>query len=104
MTLSDIYRNKVELANQSRFAADIEQNYEEKLQRRENTLHLQGDANAIAHCIAMWGDLEVERLDCAALWAETKKISWQYHNPWHRGLTIVCQEYNSSKLDVPFLE
>jgi hypothetical protein len=95
MKLSDIYRKKVELAKQWGIAADSAQGYEGKLQCRENALDLQADASAIAHCIANWGDQEVEQLDIGTLRGETDEGPWQHHNPWHRGLSIMQDELAS---------
>ncbi|QQC63160.1 hypothetical protein [Paraburkholderia ginsengisoli] len=95
MKLGDIYRKKVELAKQWGIAADTAQDYEGKLRCRANALDLQADASAIAHCMANWGDQEVELLDIATLWGETAEEPWQHHNPWHRGLSIMQDELAS---------
>lgn len=96
MKLSEIYQGRLELAKRWELAANRANGYEEKLYRRENGLQFQMDASAIAHCLALWGDQDIEQLDIAALWREMENISWQYHNPWHLGLTIVRKELTSA--------
>ncbi|MGA3983699.1 hypothetical protein ACI2VH_06010 [Ralstonia nicotianae] len=98
MKLGEIYRSRLELAKQWGLAAEAAQGYEEKLHCRQNALQLQEDASAIAHCIASWGDQEVERLDVDALWYGAAAMPGQYHNPWHLGLSIVQEELASVRI------
>jgi hypothetical protein len=98
MTLSDIYLCKIKQAGELVLAAKTAQSYEETLVRKEAALECQGDASAIAHCIASWGDLEVKQLDFAALWAEVNKIPWQHHNPWQLGLNLLREELATVKI------
>lgn len=55
----------------------------------EETWDCAETAENIAHCIAMFGDLDLAALDVEALWWQSEDQYFPGKNPWTRGLTYL---------------
>ena len=88
--VSDIYRLKLEQA------AMLMQTFEDRTQPiivrdnfRERAHRLESDAEVLAHCIARFGDFELECADLEIKKAEIQGLTCCNRNPWAWGLAVI---------------
>lgn len=47
------------------------------------------DADSLAHCVMMLGDLDLAQLDLASLHQHAERLPKQVHQPWRRGISLL---------------
>lgn len=87
--IGDFYRLRLEQAFAIRLEASQTKCMGTRSTLREHAWRLERDASNLAHCLAKFGDLDLEQLDIGALRAETQSATCMGTNPWARGLALL---------------
>lgn len=87
--IGDFYRLKLAQALATRSKASQTKNLEARDTLRENAWKLERDASNLAHCLAKFGDLNLNELDLKTLFAEIQSATCMGTNPWARGLALI---------------
>ena len=87
--IGDFYRLRLEQAFAIRLEASQTKCMDTRSTLRENAWRLERDAANLAHCLAKFGNLDLEQLDIGALRAEIQSATCMGTNPWARGLALL---------------
>lgn len=88
--VSDVYREKLEKAAMwRRKFKDRTQTTLIRDHFRDRAFALESDADVLAHCIARFGDFEIEGADLEAKQKEIEGLSCCNRNPWAWGLAVI---------------
>ncbi|MFL9891036.1 MULTISPECIES: hypothetical protein [Paraburkholderia] len=98
MKLTTLYQQKIQsietFVNKSRLPATVE--VQESF--HERALHRQHQATCLAHCIAIFGDVDLSAADWDRLYARAENSPHIGYNPLQQGLDVAASAITGSSI------